>query len=65
MRVYVIEVINKNHAWKGISQVGYTTLAGAVRFIQSRSDYKGQPVENWRCETADHIYTIKDIQIED
>lgn len=63
--VYVIEVTNKKHGWKGISQVGYRTLAGAIRFIQSRSDYAGQIVENWICETEDHIYTIKDIQIEE
>ena len=63
--VYVIEVTNKKHAWKGVSQVGYKTLEGALRFIRSRSDYAGQSVENWRVETDDHIYTIKDIHIEE
>lgn len=63
--IFVIEVRNKKHGWKGISQVGYKTLEGAMRFIRSRSDYAGQTVENWRVETEDHIYTIKDIQIEE
>lgn len=64
MTVYIVEVTNKKYAWKGISQVGYKTLEGALQFIRSRSDYAGQSVTNWRVETEDHIYTIKDIKIE-
>lgn len=62
--IFAVKVHQKDGA-VAVSQIGYRTLQGAIDFIKSRSDYKGQPITNWCVETDEHIYEIFDIQIED
>ena len=61
--IFAVMVRNIKDGAAAVSQIGYTTLEGAMNFIKSRSDYKGQPFTNWCVETEEHIYEIKDIQI--
>lgn len=63
--VYIVKVYCKKGGVVSVSQIGYRTLQGAMRFVMSRSDYTGQPFDNWRVETPAHIYEITDIKIED
>lgn len=63
--VYVVKVYFKKGGTMSVSQIGYRTLEGAMRFVMSRSDYSGQPFDNWRVETPAHIYEITDVQITD
>jgi hypothetical protein len=61
--IFAVKVNYKKQELWDVSREGYTTLEGAMNFIKSRSDYKGQPFTNWCVETPDHIYMIIDIQI--
>lgn len=61
--IYIVIVHSIKNNATAVSQIGYKTLEGAMRFIHSRSDYKGQPFTDWSVTTEEHIYEIKDIQI--
>ena len=61
--IFAVVVHNIKDGATAVSQIGYKTLEGAMNFIKSRSDYKGQPFTNWCVVTEAHIYEIKDIQI--
>lgn len=61
--IFIVIVHNIKKPITAVSQIGYKTLEGAMNFIKSRSDYKGQPFTGWNVVTEEHIYEIKDIQI--
>ena len=61
--IFIVMVHSIKTNATAVSQIGYKTLKGAMSFIHSRSDYKGQPFDSWSVKTEEHIYEIKDIQI--
>ena len=61
--IFIVVVHSIKKPITAVSQIGYKTFEGAMGFIHSRSDYKGQPFDGWSVKTEEHIYEIKDIQI--
>lgn len=68
LRVYIIEVISNNDSFqRKISQEGYTTLAAAQKWCQSRPGVVGEKDNGydnpWIFRSEDYTYRIHDVII--
>ena len=62
--VYIVTAQHHDYTWEKISQECYSTLTGAQKFIETRSD-KPTKIDEFRYQGTSNVYRIYELQVKE